>query len=111
MNAAEVQNEIERQVGGDAALRNSHGINISRSLVKPEPVTIIDRNVKNGRIVDRSVSTWLVLVEDLEDPESYRIVYDANDGLFGLASRGLKGDKHLVVSGWYRDFMSAFLGM
>jgi hypothetical protein len=38
----------------------NHGITLNDTLVEPRAISVIDRQVKNGRIVDRVLTVWLV---------------------------------------------------
>jgi hypothetical protein len=51
------------------------------------------------------------LVELPEAVRGYRIVLNDEGTSFGLASEGFADDKHLVLCGWYGDFMDAFHAM
>jgi hypothetical protein len=51
------------------------------------------------------------LIEKPETRTGYRIVLKDEEAMFGLVSEGLPNDEHLVLCGWYGDFLSTFQGM
>lgn len=109
MTNEEVRELVRRETFGNLTTANDHRIKLEQALVLPRIISIIDRRVKDGRLNDEVLSVWLVAQENSTD--GYRIVM-RQDGLqFGLASPGLKTDKHMILCGWYGGLLSAFLGM
>lgn len=111
MNARQVSQFVESQIGDAWATTNHHHVDLRRALVTPQKITVIERNVHNGSVCDQWVDVWLVLVEKPETGTGYGIVLKDGELTFGLVSEGFPNDRHLVLSGWYGDFMSAFQGM
>ncbi len=111
MQPKDVRKSIENEIGDDWTVTNHHDVDLRRSLVEPRKITVIERIVRNGKITDRTLDVWLVLVERPETEEGYRIVMQEAAPVFGLASQGFPNDEHLVLDGWYGDFMTAFVGM
>jgi hypothetical protein len=111
MNAKEIRSLVQNEIGDDWATTNHHNVNLRHALVNPRKITVIERTVKNGKVRDSTVAVWLVLVERPETEDGYRIVMKENEPLFGLASEGFPEDEHLVLCGWYGDFMTTFRGM
>ena len=111
MNAQEVSKLVQDQIGDDWGTTNYHGVNLRRSLVTPERISIIERSIRNGKVQDRLVDAWLVLVEKPDAESGYRIVLNDAGTMFGLASEGFPNDEHFVLCGWYGDFMSTFQRM
>ena len=111
MQSKDVRKLIENEIGDDWTVTNHHDVDLRRSLVQPRKITVIERIVRNGKIEDRTIAVWLVLVELPETDEGYRIVMKEDEPVFGLASEGFPSDEHLVLAGWYGDFMTAFVGM
>ena len=111
MNAQQVRELVEAQIGDNWAITNDHGVNLRRALVTPKKITAFERNVRNGKLGDRLVKVWVVLVEKTETGNGYRIVMKDDEPKFGLASEGFPSDEHLVLNGWNGDFMTAFQGM
>jgi hypothetical protein len=111
MNAAAIRNLVHSQIGDAWDATNDHGVDLRKSLVTPSLITVIERNVHDGRTVDRFTDAWLVLIECPQTNGGYRIIASKNGSEFGLASEGLPTDEHLVVCGWYGGFMDTFRGM
>jgi hypothetical protein len=112
MDSREVRKLVEDQIGNDWAVTNGQNVDLRRALIVPRQITVIDRQVKNGRVKDRLVSVWLVLLERRKDNlEGYRIVMREDEPVFGLASVGYPEDEHLILCGWYGDFLTALQGM
>jgi hypothetical protein len=111
MDAKYVRNLVERQIDGAWDTTNHHGVDLRKALVSPQRITVIERLVRRGATRDRLVEVWLVLVEAPASGTGYRIVVALDGRMFGLASEGFPSDEHLVLCGWYGDFMTAFRGM
>lgn len=111
MQPRDVCKLVEDAIGDDWAVTNHHHVDLRRALVKPRKITVIEHTVRNGKLRDQTVVVWLVLVERPDQEEGYRIVMKENEALFGLASEGFSEDEHLVLCGWYGDFMTTFQGM
>jgi hypothetical protein len=111
MISQDVRNLIERAIGDDWAVTNHHNVDLRRSLVQPRKISVIERSAKDGKFRDRILTVWMVLVELPETEEGYRIVMKEDEAMFGLVSEGFAKDEHLVLCGWYGDFMTTFLGM
>jgi len=111
MSPQEVRRLVENEIGNDWAVTNHHHVDLHRALVEPRKITVIERTVKNGKLRDRTLAVWLVLVERPDTEDGYRIVMKEDEAVFGLASEGFPEDKHLVLCGWYGDFMTTFRGM
>jgi hypothetical protein len=107
MTIEEVHALIDKQSEGSMAVVNDHGLTLARTLVAPRKVSIIARQVENGRLKDETIDVWLVG----EEPDGYKIVLRHDGQQFGLASRGFASDKHPILCGWYGDLRSTFLGM
>ena len=111
MQPRDVRKLVEDAIGDDWAVTNHHHVDLRRALVLPRKITVIERTVRNGKLRDQTVEVWLVLVESVDQNESNRIVMKENEPVFGLASEGFPEDEHLVLCGWYGDFMTTFQGM
>ena len=112
MNAESIKRIVESQIGGEWGATNWHSVDLRRSIVAPTRNIVIERDIRDGRIADRTVDAWLVLVEKPETKSGYRIVASSDGSKFGLATEGFPEDKHLVLCcGWDGDFMTTFLGM
>jgi hypothetical protein len=111
MHPRDVRKLIENEIGDDWTATNHHCVDLRRALVEPRKITVIERTVRSGELRDRTLAVWLVLVERPDAEEGYRIVMKEDEPVFGLASEGFPEDEHLVLCGWYGDFMTTFRGM
>ena len=111
MNSHEVRKLVENEIGDDWSSTNHHHVDLGRALIHPRKTTVIERTVRNGKLQDRTLAVWLVLVEHPETEGGYRIVMKEEEPVFGLASEGFPEDEHLVLCGWYGGFMSTFRSM
>lgn len=112
MTSLEVRQIVEKEIGDAWQTTNHHNVNLREALVIPHQITVIERSVHKGKLKDRLIQAWVVLVERRQDNlEGYRIVMQETEPIFGLASQGFPTDKFLVLSGWYGDFMATFKGM
>jgi hypothetical protein len=111
MQPHDVRKLVENEIGDDWTVTNHHHVDLRRALVQPRKITVIERTVRNGKLRDRTLAVWLVLVERPESEDGYWIVMKENEPVFGLASEGFPEDEHLVLCGWYGDFMTTFRGM
>jgi hypothetical protein len=109
MTAEAVRELVEREVAGDRSLTNAHGCDLRRCLVPPELREYDD--CRGGRPLVKPypvIRLWLVLEAAPENRSGYKIVYDPEAGLFGLAVRGAPRG---VFLGYYGSFLDAYRGM
>jgi hypothetical protein len=111
MKSEDIRKIVEAQIGTAWDTTNLHGVDLRKSLVKPERIQLIARNVKDGELEDKPMEVWIVLIEDPETQTGYRIVANDDGSEFGLASEGFKEDKHPVFIGWYGDFLTTYEAM
>ena len=111
MEPSDVRKLVEDAIGDGWAETNLHDVDLRRALVQPRKISVIERTVRKGNVRDRTVVVWLVLNENADSEDGYRIVMKEDEPLFGLASEGFPEDEHLVLCGWYGDFMTTFRGM
>lgn len=111
MNAAEIERLVHLSIGDLWDATNHHGVDLRKAVVAPRLIKVIKRHVHDGKFHDELLDVWLVLIENPESGEGYRIVAEADGQSFGLASEGFARDEHLVLCGWYGDFWTAFKGM
>jgi hypothetical protein len=111
MDAEHIRDLVVAQIDGAWDTINHHGVGLREALVPPRKITVIERWVRDGEVEERTAQVWVVLVERPGSEEGYRIVAKEDGSAFALASEGFAHDQHLVVSGWYSDFMAAFVGM
>ena len=111
LDEKEIRALVESQIGDSWDVTQTHGVDLRTALVPPRRITVIDRRVRDGEFEDRLVEVWLVLREACEAGEGYRIVAALDGSICGLAYTGLPEDDHLVVVGWYGDFMETLHAM
>jgi len=109
MTIEEVRALVRAQSTKSLTASNDHGINLEQALVAPQRISVIARQVKDGRMNDDTLNVWLVGQENPTD--GYRIVMREDGSQFGLASSGFPNDEYLVLAGWYGDLVSTFLSM
>jgi hypothetical protein len=111
MNAADVSQIIKNQVGSSESLSNLHGIDLRRSLTTPTLIKVTHRRVLSGKIMDSTETVWLVLEERPSEKDGYKIIFNDQRGLFGLASLGFPNDPFPVICGYYGDFPTTLASM
>jgi hypothetical protein len=109
MTVEEVRDLIGAQSAGNLTAMNDHRIALGDALVVPRLVSVIARQVTNGRVEDATQNVWLVGQENR--PDGYKIILCEDGSQFGLASNGFPDDRFPVLVGWYGSLMSAFHGM
>ena len=112
MTAPDVSKLIAQEiasVGADWHSRreyNPHGLDLSRSLIKPERVTC--KNTFPEFRGGKPFEAWLVLEERPDSEDGYLILFDEEVGKFGLAD-GPKREP--VFLGWHGSFLNTVRGM
>ncbi len=112
MTAADVSELIAREitsVGTDVLGRpehNPHGLDFTRCLIKPERV--ICKNTFPKFRGGKPFEAWLVLEEDPDNGDGYRIIFDEEVGKFGLAG-GTRREPAFI--GWHGSFLDTVRGM
>jgi hypothetical protein len=105
MTAEDLKDQIELEIAGDWARTNAHGRNLKQCLVEPVRLPFED---PHDRLA--TINLWLVLEEVPDTRDGYKIVYDDDRGMFGLACPSISGGN--VFLGPYGDtFMEAFDAM
>jgi len=106
MTSEEVRQFVEHQIGGLWNLRNDHNCDLKKCLVIPEKKRYLDpHNEYQG------IEFWLVLEEDPETRNGYKIIYDEKEGMFGLVAPGAEKDRCPIFIGYYGDFLETYMGM
>ncbi len=111
MTTNELKQLIENQIAGRWDETNLHGIDLRTTLIQPHKIRIIHRRVLDEKFDDEIIEVWLVLEEDKEKQEGYKIIYNESNGMFGLATDGFPTDQHPVLVGFYVDFWATFKAM
>jgi hypothetical protein len=109
MTVDEAKELIRLHARDSFATHNHHGIGLGETLVQPQKILVIDRTMKDGQLRDRELNVWLIGQEPSGD--GYMIIMREDGSDFGLASPGFPRDPHPILTGWYGNLMSAFLGM
>jgi hypothetical protein len=104
MNPVDVSQIIKGQVGTIESLPNSHGTDVRRCLTTPMLIKVTHRRVLNGKSTDSTETVWLVLEERPAEKDGYKIIFNEQTELFGLASQGYPEDLLPVLCGYYGDF-------
>lgn len=103
MTQADVTRLIEDEIGDDWSRSNLHGVVLKECLVSPVK-GFYDDPAGNGPALEM----WLVLVENLPGGGGYRIVFDEEEQIFGLAVPGKVNDAFI---GYYGTFWETLEGM
>ncbi len=109
MTGEDVRALVEREINGDFSLTNAHGCDLRRRLVSPTLLEYDDP--RSGRPMTEPppiIWLWLVLEESPEDRSGYKIVFDQEAGMYGLAVPGSSRD---VFIGYYGSFQETYAGM
>ena len=100
----EVSAIIAHEIGDDWSHTNAHGVDLLKCLVTPERKRYIGP-IKD----DETFDLWLVLEEDPETRNGYKIVFDETKKMFGLALVDDR-DRHVFI-GYYGTFMETLDAM
>jgi hypothetical protein len=103
MSSDEVVRLIEMEVAGDWGRQNAHSCTVRRCLVEPQQLAFADP------LNSDTVDLWLVLEEDPEACDGYKVVYDDVNASYGLAITDSSGNH--VFLGLYGSFFEAYDSM
>ncbi len=106
MTPEEVKQLVEQQINGQWDLRNDHHCDLRKCLVFPEKGKYLDPDNQY-----QQVEFWLVFEDYPETRIGYKIIYDENEGMFGLASPSTSKDEYPIFIGYYGDFIDAYMSM
>ena len=99
MNSEGVAQIVRKEINDDWDHSNHHGVDLRKCLVQPQKMRFyLDMSS------DKQEEYWLVLEEIPEDGSGYKIVFDENTGMFGLATSDVKTDKNYFI-GLYGNFL------
>lgn len=101
MKPKEITQLIEKEINGDWSISNLHGCDLKKCLVRPRKRPFV---VFGGEKRD----FYLVLEENPETCDGYKIVFDDEKKRFGLAQYGEPYDYFLC---YYDSFLITFKGM
>ncbi|HEY4786070.1 MAG TPA: hypothetical protein VIH57_08470 [Bacteroidales bacterium] len=103
MDRQDIKLIIQEELKENPDLSNAHGVELDSCLIEPIKQTYLDSFNDN-----KEIQLWTVL-EETEDGDGYKIVYDLEDNMFGL---GMKSDKNeLIFIGYYGTFAETLRGM
>jgi len=111
MNTKQIQDLLLLQIDNTWKRTNAHGVNLEKSLVPPQRITIFEQTVSNGKVIEKPVDVWLLLKEEPSHDIGYRIVAKPDGNMFGLVHEDLNAEPKWFFCGWYKDFMTAFKEM
>lgn len=104
MKTSEVSEIIEHEINGNWSLSNAHGVDLKRCLVVPTK-RVYEDSFNQGKTIE----LWLVLEEVPEDQSGYKIVFDVDTSMFGLAVKGFGNED--VFLGFHGSFLETLEGM
>ena len=105
MKASEVSEIVEREIDGNWSVTNAHGVDLKRCLVVPPMKRVYEDSFKEGETIE----LWLVLEEIPESKSGYKVIFDEESGMFGLATSGRRAND--VFIGFYGTFLETLEGM
>ena len=104
MTSEEVTALVETEIGADWGRKNAHGCDLRRCLVEPALLEFMSEGD-----ADVGVKLWLVLEENPDRRDGYRIVYNEREKMFGLAMRLIDGTDWFM--GNHGGFLDAYDSM
>jgi dihydropteroate synthase len=104
MNSSEVSDYVKREIGSDWERSNAHGVNLRACLVQPQR-----RRFRDSFSECQMLDLWVVLEETPQTHLGYEIVFDEDNGTFGLATFDKMGDE--VFLGYYGTFIETLDAM
>ena len=113
MTSEAVAELVRKQIAGRWDTTNAHRVDLNRCLVPPVRIPVVATlQGPNGSAQASTVKdVWLVLEEEPETKDGYKIVYEEDADTFGLACEGLPTESYLVYLGSYGDFMTTLGAM
>lgn len=108
MTSEEVVEIVRSKIGDAWDESNLHGCDLRTGLVKRPCGTEFDINLLGG--VRRRGRLWIVFEQAPRQPTGYKIVFDDNSRMFGLATPGHAGELPVCIS-MYNSFFDAFHAM
>ena len=103
MNKEDIKKIIREELKNEPDLSNAHGVDIKGCLIEPENDIYINSMNKNERL-----KLWTVL-EETEDKNGYKIIYNPSDNLFGLGMKTKENE--LIYLGSYGSFADTLNNM
>jgi hypothetical protein len=105
MTASEISRIIEDEIGDGWSRSNAHGVDLKQCLVTPVE-QVYEDSFKEGQ----TIMLWLVLEERPADKGGYKIVFEEESRMFGLAVSNVARERDLFL-GLYGTFLETLEGM
>jgi len=100
MTPKEISKLIEKEINGDWSISNAHGCDLKKCLIRPKK-----RNLHSS---DKIKEFWVVLEEDPETLEGFKVFFDEASRKFGLAGYS---EPVGYVCNFHDTFLEAFKSM
>lgn len=103
MRAEEIKQIISNELTAEADVTNVFGLDLTKCLIEPTK-----QKYKNANDSTETYELWTVL-EESEDKSGYKIYFDEENNMFGLA---INSDKEeLIDIGGYGTFLKTLYSM
>jgi hypothetical protein len=103
MTAQEIKDIINEELKSEPDIHNVFGLDLTKCLVEP-----FRQKYKDSNDATDAYELWTVL-EDPEDKSGYKIYYDEESKMFGLAIQSDKDE--LIDIGNYGNFLKTLYSM
>ena len=100
MKPKEISRIIEKEINGDWSISNAHNCDLKKCLVRPKK-----RKIQFFREVEE---VWIVLEEEPETLEGYKVFFDEETKKFGLAGYS---EPYGYICHSHDTFLAAFKSM
>lgn len=95
---------IEAEIGGDYSITNAHACDLTKCLVRPKR-----RNVRfYGRAESQIREVWIVLEEEPDSLDGFKIFFDEDNRTFGLVQ---DSDPYGLACNVHKSFIDSFKSM
>jgi hypothetical protein len=102
MKPSEITKIIERELDGNwSPEQNPHGVDLKKCLLMPPLKQVFKDSFQDNK----DVKMWLVLEEDPEGKNGYKIIFEEETRKFGLAT------KNRIFIGFYGDLLTTLACM
>ena len=103
MTGKEIKDIINQELKSETDIHNVFGLDLTKCLIEP-----VKQKYKNSNDYTDIYELWTVL-EETEDKNGYKIYYDEESKMFGLAIKS--GDAQLIDIGNYGSFLKTLYSM
>ncbi len=100
MTPKEITKMIEKEIGGDWSITNAHNCDLKKCLIRPKKRKI--------DFHEEIREVWIVLEEDTETLEGFKIYFDEENNKFGLA---MYSESFSYSCNSHDTFLAAFRSM